>query len=186
MKEIFDILSEKEKRILGLVTILLIIPVVFLLFVAGGEKRAYFRALDSLTAKEKTYQDLVSKNEETQKEWLRWQEAVQDIKDIREKYFYKDNDIFEVLRSDLEELFNQSGIQVSRKNYDYAELKKGNLKKVIIAFDWKGSYFALKRFLHSVEKFSKFLVVEKIDFLNIDSQTGMLELKIALAGYYEK
>jgi len=186
MKEIFDILSKEEKRILGWFCLLVLVPLFFLIVIARGERRAYYRTLDSLAAKERILQDLVSKNEKRGKEWLRWQEAVQDIKEIRETYFYKDNDVFEELRGDLEKIFSQSGVRASRKNYDYAGLKKGDLKKVIVTFDWKGSYSALKRFLHSVEKFSKFLMVEKIDFLTIDSQSGMLELKVALAGYYEK
>lgn len=186
MKEIFDLLSEKERRTVGWLCLLLVVPLVFLLFIARGERQAYVRTLEDVSVKEKTYQELVSRNSEKEKEWLRWQEAVRDKKDISEKYFYKDNNAFEELRKNLEKIFNQIGVYASRKNYDYADLRKGNLKKVIASFDWKGTYPSLKRFLHAVEKFPKFLIVEKIDFLNIDSQSGMLELKVTLAGYYEE
>ena len=186
MKEIFDILSEKEKRTLGWFCLLLIVPVVFLLFIAGGERRAYSGLLESLSTQKKNYQSLAAENIQKEKEWLRWQEAVKDIEEIRGKYFYKDNNVFEELRGDLEKIFSQTGVYASRKNYDYSQLRKGALEKVIVNFDWKGSYPSLKRFLDSVEKFPKFLIVEKIDFLNIEAQSGMLELKMTLAGYYEK
>jgi len=55
----------------------------------------------------------------------------------------------------------------------------------LISFDIKGSYLSLKRFIHSVEEFPKFLLIEKIDFLNIDARGNVLELRVVLAGYYE-
>ena len=186
MKEIFEILSEKERRTLGWFCFLLVVPVVFLLFIAGGERRAYSGLLESLSAQKKNYQSLNAKNIQKEKEWLRWQEAVKDMEEIQGKYFYKDNDVFEELRRDLEKIFGQTGIYASRKNYDYSQLHKGGLEKVIVNFDWRGSYPSLKGFLDSVEKFPKFLIIERIDFLNIEVQSGMLELKVALAGYYEK
>jgi len=56
---------------------------------------------------------------------------------------------------------------------------------VMVSFNFKGSYFSLKRFLSSVEEFPKFLIIEKIDFINIETQSGILGLRILLAGYYE-
>jgi hypothetical protein len=43
----------------------------------------------------------------------------------------------------------------------------------------------LKGLIQLVEEFPKFLIVEKIDFLEIDDRSSILELKIVLAGYYE-
>lgn len=186
MKEIFDVLSGKERRILEWFFLLLVVPVVFLLFIAGGERRAYSGIQESLLAQKESYQSLVAENTQKEKEWLKWQDAIRDIEEIRGTYFYKDNNVFEELRGDLQRIFSQTGIYASRKNYDYSQLRNGNLEKLIVSFDWKGSYPSLKRFLDSVEKFPKFLLVEKIDFSNIETQSGMLELKVTLAGYYEK
>ena len=47
-----------------------------------------------------------------------------------------------------------------------------------------GSYFFLKRFIDAVEKLPRFLVVEKIDFLDTSVDGSFLALKINLAGYY--
>ena len=57
--------------------------------------------------------------------------------------------------------------------------------KVTATFQISGPYHLMKRFVHSVEIFSKFLIVEKIDFADINMQSGGLKLKIVLAGYYE-
>jgi cell division protein FtsB len=186
MKEIFDVLSGKERKILQWFCLLLLVPVVFLLFVAGGERRSYSGIRESLTAQKESYQSLVAENTKKEKEWLKWQNTIRDIEEIREKYFYKDANVFEEMREDLQRIFSQTGIYASRKNYDYSQLRNGNLEKLVVSFDWKGSYPSLKRFLDSVEKLPKFLLVEKIDFSNIETQSGRLELKVTLAGYYEK
>jgi len=43
----------------------------------------------------------------------------------------------------------------------------------------------LKRLLDLIERLPRFLHADKIDFLSIGKQPGMLDLKIGLAGYYE-
>jgi hypothetical protein len=81
---------------------------------------------------------------------------------------------------------NKARINVSsRKRYGYVEFKGETIKKINVTFDIKGSYLSLKRFIHSVEEFPKFLLIEKIDFLNIDARGNVLELRVVLAGYYE-
>lgn len=186
MKEIFEILDQKERRIIGLLCLLLLAALFSLFFIAIGEKRAYFRTLDSLSVKKKDYEKLSREQDLKEKEWQRWQEAPSDMDEIRAKYFYKDNDVFQQVRLDLQKIFNQTGIRVSQKKYDYAELEKSeNVKRVVVSFNLKCSYFSLKRFLSSVEQFPKFLIIEKIDFINIETQGGVLGLRILLVGYYE-
>jgi Tfp pilus assembly protein PilO len=151
----------------------------------GGETELFSYAA-ILVRQRETYQSQVAENAKMEKEWLRWQEAVQDVEEIRDKYFYRNKNVFGELREDLQKIFIQTGVFSSRTNYDYSQLRTGNLEKIMVSFDWKGSYSSLKGFLDSVEKFPKFLMVEKIDFLNIETQSGALELKVTLAGYYEK
>ena len=107
--------------------------------------------------------------------------------ELKKTYFYDDDkEGFERLRLDLEQLLSKARINVSsRKKYDYVEFKGETIKKVNITFDIKGSYLSLKRFIHSVEEFPKFLLIEKVDFLNIDAGGNVLELRVVLAGYYE-
>lgn len=185
MKEIFNILDQKERKIIGLLSLLLLGALFFLFFSAIGEKGSYFHSLDSFSKKKKDYENLSKDQSQKEGEWLRWQEARKDMDEIRAKYFYKDNDTFQQIRLDLQKIFNQAGIHVSQFKYDYAQLENENVNKVIVSFNLKGSYFSLKRFLNSVEEFPKFLIIEKIDFLNIEAQGGLLGLRILLAGFYE-
>lgn len=185
MKEIFNFLNDKEKKILRFLCFLLAGVVLFLLLFSLPQRKGYFNALSSLTVKQKEYQHFNKISKERKREWLQWQEARRDMDDLRTKYFYDNKEIIKRLRLDLEKLLNEARIHVSRKKFDYAEFKKEEIKKVNVSFNIKGSYLSLKRFIHSVEKFPKFLFVEKIDFLDIDSGGRVLELKIVLAGYYE-
>lgn len=186
MKKIFEILDQSEKKITGVLCLLLLAALFFLFFIAIGEKRAYFRALDFLSGDKASYEKLSREQSQKEEEWLSWQEASSDMDEIRAKYFYKNNDVFQQIRIDLQKILNQIGIHVSQIKYDYTELEKNkNVKKVMVGFNLKGSYFSLKRFLNSVEEFPKFLVIEKIDFINIETQGGVLELRILLAAYYE-
>jgi len=184
MREIFNILDQKERKVIGFLC-LLVLGALFLLFiVALGEKRNYFQTLHSLADKKESHQKFIQTQNQKKEEWLRWQEAGHDIDKIGENYFYKDNDVFQQIRLDLRKIFNQAGIHASRIKYDYAEIEDNKVKKVNVSFNLRGSYFSLKRLLDAVEEFPKFLFIEEINFLNIEAQGGTLELRILLAGYY--
>ncbi len=127
---------------------------------------------------------IIRTKRQEKREWKRWQEAGRDIDEVGKKYFYKDNDVFQQIRLDLQKIFNKAGIQVSQIKYDYAEIEDKKVKKVNVSFNLRGSYFSLKRFLDAVEEYPKFLIIEEINFLNIEAQGGTLELRILLAGYY--
>ena len=185
MKKIFEFLVAKEKKILGSLCAVLVLVVLFLVLISLPQRKKYFQALSSLTSKEESYQSIANEVQEREDDWLRWQEAREDMDELRAKYFYDEKDVFQQLRLDLAQIFRNAGVMVSRINYNYAEMKKEKIKKVNVSFNLKGSYVLLKSFIHSVEVFPKFLVIEKIDFLNIDTTRGDLELKVVLAGYYE-
>jgi len=186
MRKIFDLLNDRERKTLGFLCVLIAGVLLFLFLISFSQRRSYFNALSSLPAKQKDYEQLNNTKMEREGEWLRWQEARRDMDELKTKYFYDDREGFEQLRLDLEQLLNKARIQVSsRKKYDYAEFKAETIKKVKVSFNIRGPYLSLKRFIHSVEEFPKFLLIEKIDFLNIDAERSLLELKVHLAGYYE-
>ena len=185
MREIFDLLEQKEQKILGLLCLLLVVALLFYSFIASGEKKTYLRTVDSLSSKQKEYQKIDSSKTEKKLEWFKWSEARRDIDTIKKEYFYKEKEDINQLRQDLEGIFNETKIHASDIKYDYEEFKREQIKKVNLTFNITGSYFLLKKFIHSVEKLPKFLVIEKIDFVEIDTQSGRLKLRIILAGYYE-
>ncbi len=185
MKEFFSILEHRERRIIVLLCLLLVLPLVFYVFVARGERNDYIRSLETLSAHKANFELLTGERNRKEEEWLRWEEAKQDIAEIRENYYYKDNDVFEKIRGDLRDIFRQAAIRVSRLKYDYAEMRRENVKKVIVNFELRGAYASLKKFMDLVERYPRFLIIEKIDFINIESESGLLELRITVAGYYE-
>ncbi|UCC38248.1 MAG: hypothetical protein JSV96_10390 [Candidatus Aminicenantes bacterium] len=186
MKETFDLLSDREKKILGLPCLFLGVVLLFLLVISLPQRGSYFRALSSQSAKQGEYEQVNTTVIEKKEEWLRWQEASRDIEDIGKKYFYKEKDGFNQLRLDLEQILSKARMRIlGRKRYDYAEYEQERVKKVNISFNLSGSYMALKQIIDTVERFPKFLVIEKIEFLDIDPARGDLELRVILAGYYE-
>lgn len=187
MKKIFDLLDDKEKKTLIVLCVMIAGVSLFLLLISLSQRRSYFNALSSHADKQREYNQLNKTKIEMEGEWIRWQEARGDMDELKRTYFYDDDkEGFEQLRLDLEQLLSKARINVSsRKKYDYVEFKGETIRKVNITFDLKGSYLALKRFIHSVEEFPKFLLIEKVDFLNIDGGGNVLELRVVLASYYE-
>lgn len=184
MKEIFNLLNQKEKTILKIVFGLLILAFFFLFFIAMRERNAYSHSLSSLSSKEREYKNLNLKKMQKEREWLRWKNVPQDIEELKANYFYNEVEDKNQLRLDLQKFFDESNMRISQIKYTYTEFKKDKVRRVIVSFNIVGSYFSLKAFINSVEKFSRMLVVEKIDFLETPSKGSSLKLKMTLAGYY--
>lgn len=185
MKEIFNFLSETEKKILGFLCILIGLGLVFIVLISLPRRSGYFKALSSLTDIQKNHQELERISLEKKKEWQSWQAARRDMDELRTKYFYDEKDVIQKLRLDLDRIFRQVRVPVHQISYDYAEFKGVKIKKVSATFNLRGSYVSLKRFIHAVEEFPKFFLIERIDFLDIDTARDALVLRVVLAGYYE-
>jgi Tfp pilus assembly protein PilO len=185
MKSAFDLLEDKERKILLILSILVGVAALLLVVIFLPQRRSYHQAISSLDKIETSYQQFSKKRQEKKQELDRWHKARQDMVDLEKNYFYNEEQGLRQLRLDLEQHLSGAGIYVPQISYDYSEFKAEKIRKVTVGFNLKGSYLSLKRFIHSVEAFPKFLVLEKIDFLNIDPSLGVLELRIVLAGYYE-
>jgi len=185
MRELIDHLSQKERRVLSLLGILLLGSLLFYFFVASMEKSEYFRSRESYSSLENEVEKIKSEQKRIEEEWQMWKEALEDMIFLKDRYFYKETDGVPALRRDLQRIFNSARISVSSIKYDYIDLADEKIKKVKVSFDVTGTYFLIKKFIHSVEMFPKFLVIERIDFLNIDTQSGGFKLSISLAAYYE-
>jgi Tfp pilus assembly protein PilO len=186
MKEIFDLLEKSERRIVILLCVFLAAALIFHQGFALKQKKAYRHSAESLPKQQKEFENIKELNREIKMKWLQWDEARRDIADIEKKYFYKENKNINQLRLDLEKIFRAAGVRViSDLTFDYADREEEKLKRVHVHFTMEGSYIALKGFIHQVEIHPKFLMIERIDFRNIDTQSGRIELQIALAGYYE-
>lgn len=185
MRELFNLLEENEKKALRVLGILLIFSVLFLTLVSFPQKGSSARALSRLEGKQGEYQHFNGITQEKANEWRLWQAAYRDIDELKKSHFYSGNDAVKQMRVDIQRILTQARIPSSQKKYSYTEFTKENISKMSLSFNVRGTYQSLKKFIQSVEEFPKFLIVEKIDFLNIDAAGGVLELKIVLAGYYE-
>ena len=185
MNAIFDRLNGKERKTLERLAAAVLLAVILFVFLAMRQRTAYFETQDAV----KSLQDSLRRGEKAQVEtkagWLRWQEAARDLDAFRTSYFYEEKTIFEKLRLDLRGIFGQCGMDVPLISYRYSDLEKVDIKKVVVTFSYSGTYAGLKKFLAILERFPKFLAVEKIDFQKSDTGSGVLNLKLTLAGYYE-
>ncbi|MFZ2053203.1 MAG: hypothetical protein WAU81_03300 [Candidatus Aminicenantales bacterium] len=184
MNELFSTLDEKERARLRLISLLFLIALFVLLVFSLGQRRSYHHLVDQLRGKEKTAAVAEGKRAENAAEWEQWEQSSKDIQALREKFFYHEGEEINELRLDLRKIFSESGITSRSFKYSYASLEKEKIGKVSVTFTFTGTYPILKRFLQMLERFPKFLLLEKIDFLKIGSEGAQLELRIVLAGYY--
>jgi Tfp pilus assembly protein PilO len=163
-----------------------VLALLFLFAVALRERRSYFESLDLVTVKKESARKMEEEKRERNTELLKWQQTLTDIKELKTKYFYKEEEGISPLMRDIQQILNGARIRVSQKKYDYADLNEGVYRMVRVSFETTGSYAAMKRFIHAVEEFPRFLVVQKIDFLDVDPLSGGLKIQVALVAYYEQ
>jgi Tfp pilus assembly protein PilO len=185
MKKLLDLLDKKEQRIIGFLLLFLIASLVFYVLVARAEKNRFSSQQNSLSTLEESFQQRESKKTEREQEWKKWEQTVTDMKELRESFFYREEDVVLQMRRDLQKIFLDAGIAVPALNYDYEDFEEENIKKVKIKFDISGPYFSLKKFIHALERLKKFLVIERIDFVSTEAQSSGFRLSVFLAGYYE-
>lgn len=186
MKEIFDLLSQKERRILVTLCVLALCGFLFYIFAARSIKGSYSRSLNALSSQKENLQILQEKIQETRINRSKWVEAVGDMNEIEKEYFYSKDDKMQQLMLDMQKLLRESSLRADRKRYEYTEFVQEEIERVTVSFEISGPYMVLKRFLDNVENFPKFLTIEKIDFVDIDSSSGRLKLQVRLAGYYAR
>ena len=185
MKEIFSQLRKRERRILGLVGILFLGSLVFYLLADVSVKGGYYRSQDTLSIKQTQLDQQRAGTSAKKAELDNWEQALLDMDDLNKNYFYQKEMVVQQLRLDLDEIFSQIGVPATQIKYDYSDYKNEKISKILASFHISGQYYMIKRFIHYTENFSRFLIIEKIAFIDIDTQTGNLELDITLAGCYE-
>ncbi|MBN1273091.1 MAG: hypothetical protein JXB26_12545 [Candidatus Aminicenantes bacterium] len=185
MRRFLDLLKPLEKRILFASAFLCGAGILFLSVFSLPRLKELSRVQETLSGKERELRLVMRRCEEKRRQWSMWENTEGVMEDLRKERLYAVNEGPKQFRLDLQLLFNEAGLQVSgMMNYDYLEYEKEKIRKVSISFPLQGTYEVLKRFLYSVEKSSKFIHVERIDFLDIDPNRGILRLKISVAGYY--
>ena len=185
MKELFSLLSMRERRtvawagaVLGTVACLLVFFALRARSQAARTGRSYAAAVSEAKA-------IGAERDRARTSRDAWADAQKDIAKLKGAWMYDPQDAGRGLRLDLERIFDASGIVASDIAYGYAPIPKTRLQKVTAEFRFTGNYAVLKRLLDIVERHPRLLLAEKIDFLSIGKVPGQLELKVSLAGYYE-
>jgi hypothetical protein len=184
MNELFSALDEKERTRLRLLALLFLAALFVLVFFSLGQRRSYRLLVERSQGRDKAAAAAEAKRVEGEFRWAQWQEAYQDLKDLKEKSFYRKGEEVSEVRLDLAKIFSEAGINPRSYRYNYVSLEKERIGKISVTFTFIGSYPILYRFLQTLEQFPKFLLLEKIDFLKIGGDGTMLELRIILTAYY--
>lgn len=186
MKELISLLDVRERRIMGVLCLLLAAALLFLAFVLVKERSTAGRTLKNLQNEKLNYKKLDTEKNDARRDFRRWQDGLRDMEELKKSYFYEEKFAGQDLRLDLQQIFSAAGVNWSQIKYDYSDFTAEGIKKVDVGFVFSGSYAALIRFLETVEKHPKFLFVERISFTSIIPQAGQIEAKINLVGYYER
>lgn len=184
MKELFRILSEKQRTRLKLLGLLFLMALFVLLFFSLAQRRGYYQLSAELENREKAALAASDKQARSAAAWEQWEQTRKDAQFLKENFFYQGGQEINQLRLDLRKLFSETGVNARSLKYDYADLEKERIGKISVTFNFTGSYPVLKRFLQTIERHPKFLLLEKIDFQKISGGGTELELRIILAGYY--
>jgi hypothetical protein len=185
MNRIFDRLDDRERKALVRLGLAAFVFLTVSAVVYFRTKGAYHEVRASLVELETARAKAVKDRGEAESEWLRWQEAGEDLETLGTDYFYRATEGVTALRLDLQRIFALAGLTVSDIGYGYSDLDKEQARKTIVTFSYSGSYAGLKKLLGIIERFPRFLVIERIDFPKTGSDGGSLVCKLTLAGYYE-
>jgi len=186
MRNLFERLTGTERRAALILAAAAAAGLLVFLYAFIQERPAAAGDSDRLSEIERDYRRLSPIWAKTKADMALWREAARDMENLKQTRFYSDVKGFQDLRPDLQALFDAAGIVVGEIAFGYTDYQREGLRRVSAEFVFKGTYAALKTFLDRVERHPRFLFVEKIDFLNIGLQPGMLVLKINMVGYYER
>lgn len=186
MKNLIDRLTAPERRALTVLLALGAAALLVFCYAFLRERPAASKYEDRLAARQKEFRALSPQWEKTRAELAQWRQAERDMAELKRDRFYHDAKGFQDLRLDLQGLFDASGIAPESLVYGYNDFAKEGILKVNPDFTFRGSYLAFRKFLDLVERDPRLLCVEKVDFLDVGTQPGVLALKITMAAYYER
>lgn len=185
MKDLFELLTEKERRTAAVCGAVLAVAACVLIAAAVKTRGAAGRATADLRAAEASYQVLDRDRDAVRKDWQAWTNAQKDLASLKESRFYDGTKGLQDLRLDLQRIFDASGLAATDVTYTYTDLVKGVVQKVTADFRFTANYAVLKRLLDAVERHARFLHVARVDFLSMTKQPGVIDLRVSFAGYYE-
>ena len=177
-------MNGRERKVLKRLALVAVLALILGFALSFKQRSSYLQAKDVHVQSRESFLAIDGTLEKVKAERARWDEAKEDIEFFRNRFMYNDEDGINALRLDLEKIFDQAGLRVRDISYNYAELEKGRVKKIVATFNYSGSYPNFKKLLGIIERFPKFLTVEKLDFTDTGTVSGILRVRLMLAGYY--
>ncbi|HEK86027.1 MAG: hypothetical protein ACPLZD_05440 [Candidatus Saccharicenans sp.] len=186
MPKLNEILNLRERKILNglclgvlFVLVVLIISLFFWSSKLSGARREAEKERAELAK-------ITTQVDQTKLEFLRWQATAADVENMRKEAVYSGEQSLDAFRDDLKRIFQQSGLPLPPINYQYEESGNKEFRKLSASFNLRLSYQLLKQFLYQLESWPRLLVLDQINFQKIDNLSGLLELRLTVAGFYHE
>jgi Tfp pilus assembly protein PilO len=186
MLKLSELLTRREKRLLLRLSLeVLFVVAVFIFSLIFWSSR--LKTVNQESAKlQAELEKMMAQAEQTEIEFLRWQETQKDLEEMKKTVLYSGQGSLEAFRQDLTKLFQQAGLLLTTINYQYEESERKEFNKLSASFNLRLLYPHFKKFLYLVETWPRFLVLDQINFQKIDNVSGILDLRLTLAGYYHE
>ena len=107
MRELIELLNQKEHRIVYFVAAVFLAAFVFFVFFAQGKKNAYAQAHEDLLQKQKKIERTEQILNEKRSEWRAWSKARQDMDEFRNKFLFEKSENVQGIRLILDKIFKE-------------------------------------------------------------------------------
>jgi len=184
MPKLNELLTTRERRFvarLSLVGGILALILIFFFFFWGHRLNQVRSEAVKLTGE---LNKIVQQNEQYRLDFKRWQQTKVDLEEIKKKALYYGGDGLEAFRQDLKNIIQQAGLQLPPVSYQYEETEKKHFRRLAASFGLNFSYPVFKRFLYQLETWPRLLLLDQINFQEIDNVSGAFQLRITISGYY--
>jgi hypothetical protein len=183
IKDMIDLLSPFDRKTALVLGLLALSSVVFFLMVPLNKKNAYAEYQQTTTRNERRLTRLESDRTERGMQVNQWQQTEKDFQTLGDSYVYKKAMPME-MRLDVEKILRDNGIKTPPIDYEYEDFPDEGFKRVQMGFAITAPYYGLRKVIHAFETFPKFLVLERLEFLDIDDRGVSIRVRLRLAGYY--
>ena len=184
MKKLISLLNARERKTLQTAAVLAgAVAAVLLVFAGRAEVRAG-REARRLAAAEERAREADRGLEAAKADDGRWIQARADVRELGSKWLYDPAQGIPGFRYDLRQVFQTAGTAAPEIIYGEAELVRDRLRRVTADFRLTGTYAFFRRLLETVESHPRALHVDKVEFEDIGTQPGLIQVRVTLAGYY--
>ena len=184
MPRLSEQLTDKERKILKGISLVGLVLLGLLIITLFFWSRRLDRLSEEALALQSEVDKLAARTEAKLVELQSWQLTQADLAEIKENSFYAGQAGIEAFRQDLSQVFQKAGLPLPPVNYQYEEDQKKEFHRLSASFGLSLSYPLLKRFLYELEAWPKMWLLDQINFQKIDNLSGMVDLRLMVAGFY--